>query len=313
LKRVIQEAESLGLQNVKLTGGEPLLYQRLGELIEFLKSEALGITLETNGTRITPKMIEIFRRGGVSQAAVSLDAASESIHDALRGVKGAFRKTLTGLRRLADSGIPFQIIFTLQQKNRTELQAVIQLCETLKANSLKINHLIPCGRGKDRFDQMEHLSVSELMALQEQARKYSGTVDVIFDLPVAFRHIDEIKRKGICECAILNIMGILSNGDYSLCGIGQTEPALRMGNIQYHPIRDIWDQHPLLLELRGSLPAKLEGICRECIFRFQCKGACRANAYATHRDLFAPNFLCQSLYDTNRFPLSRHVPAEECP
>ena len=55
--------------------------------------------------------------------------------------------------------------------------------------------------------------------------------DVIFDLPVALRSIEDIKRRGIVECKIMNILGILANGDFSICGIGQIIDELRMGNL----------------------------------------------------------------------------------
>lgn len=76
LKRVIQDAKALGLQNVKLTGGEPLLYRYVEPLLSFLAAEALTITVETNGTLITKGLAKRLRDSGVSQVAVSLDGAS---------------------------------------------------------------------------------------------------------------------------------------------------------------------------------------------------------------------------------------------
>jgi MoaA/NifB/PqqE/SkfB family radical SAM enzyme len=59
--------------------------------------------------------------------------------------------------------------------------------------------------------------------------------------------------------------------------------------------------------LRASLPHRLGGICQHCIFKFQCLGACRANAYAMTGDLYSPYFLCQELYESGRFPHSRYI------
>jgi len=57
LKKTILEAKSVGLQSVKLTGGEPLLYQDIKGLIEFLASEELSIFMETNGILFDEKCI----------------------------------------------------------------------------------------------------------------------------------------------------------------------------------------------------------------------------------------------------------------
>ena len=129
LKKTIIKAKPIGLQSVKLTGGEPLLYQELKGLVEFLTSEELSIFIETNGILFEKNILESFQSAKLEQISVSLDAASEDIHDEIRGVKGSFYRTLKGLRLLSGYGLNFQIIMTLQRKNRKEIPDLIQLCE----------------------------------------------------------------------------------------------------------------------------------------------------------------------------------------
>jgi len=185
---------------------------------------------------------------------------------------------------------------------------MISLSKDQGAGSLKINPLIPCGRGKTVFLQNQNLDPGELIQLYKMVdREWSTSkdIDIIFDLPIAFRSIKDITSRGIVECRILNILGILANGDFSICGIGQTIDELRMGNIYKHSIKDLWRDNPILADLRLDLPGRLKGICGRCIFRFQCLGSCRANAYAMNGDLFAPYFLCQEAYALGLFPDSR--------
>ena len=121
LKKTISQAEALGLNSVKLTGGEPLLYRQIDELLAFFASKELTIYIETNGTLIDQKMIKSFQTAKVEQISVSLDAASEEIHDKIRGIKGSYGRTMQGLHRIADSRLQLQIIMTLQRKNRNEI------------------------------------------------------------------------------------------------------------------------------------------------------------------------------------------------
>ena len=310
LKKTISDAQSLGLQTVKLTGGEPLLYKDLDDLLAFLASKKLTIYIETNGTLFSKDTLESFRSANVSQVSVSLDAASKEIHDKIRGVKGSFQRTLKGMRLLSETGLNFQVIMTLQRDNRAEIPAIIRLSEKLYANSLKINTLLPCGRGKTAFEQKQNLKLEELIDLYrmiEEEWHSANSLDIIFDLPPAFRSIEDLKRRGINECRILNILGILANGDFSICGIGQTTEELRMGNIYDDSISEVWYNNPMLNDLRRSLLKKLSGICKNCIFKFQCLGSCRANAYTLTKDLYAPYYLCQQYYDAGLFPSSRHI------
>jgi len=80
-----------------------------------------------------------------------------------------------------------------------------------------------------------------------------------------------------------------------------------METIQTASISDVWKNNAILNELRKSLPGRLKGICNKCIFKFQCLGACRANAYSLEKDLYAPYFLCEELYESGRFPQSRYI------
>ena len=310
LKRTVTEAKPLGLQSVKITGGEPLLYSELPSFLSFLDAEGLTVYIETNGTLMDRDIIKHFRSSNVQQVSVSVDAASEKIHDEIRGVKGSLNRTLEGLRLLSKAGVSSQIMMTLQRKNSEEVEGVIRLSEELGVSSLKINHLIPTGRGKKAFLRGDNLEIEELVRLyhivEEKGPRTQG-LEIIFDLPLAFRPIKAIKRSGTRECRILNILGILANGDFSICGIGQTVPELRLGNINCDSVRSVWQNNPILNDLRQSLPAKLEGICHDCIFKFQCLGACRANAYALTGDFYAPYFLCQRLFDADQFPSSRRI------
>lgn len=308
LIKTVAEAGTLGLQSVKLTGGEPFLYRDIRPLLAFLASEGIDVIVETNGTLLDQDLIERLRLCKTAQISVSLDAGRAEVHDGLRGVRGCFDRTIAGLRLLAENGLGFQVIMTLYRRNREEIPALISLCRELGASSLKINPMLPCGRGQDRFRENENLDPPELIRLYRRVEKewsFPKGLEIIFDLPAAFRSIEDIKARGIVECRILNILGILANGDLSLCGIGQTSSELRMGNIRRHSIREVWENDPVLADLRAGLPGRLQGICGRCLFRFQCLGSCRANAYAVDRDLFAPYFLCREAHEAGLFPLSR--------
>jgi SynChlorMet cassette radical SAM/SPASM protein ScmF len=308
LKQTISEAKGLGLQSVKLTGGEPLLYRDIYALLEFLAAEKIKILIETNGTLLNNNILEKLKSCEIELISVSLDADTPEVHDKIRGVKGSFERTIAGLRLLAGYGFGFQIIMTLLRNNRMEIPALISLCKDLGAGSLKINPLLPCGRGKDVFRDRQNLDLGELVQIYRMVERewsLNTDLDIIFDLPVALRSITDIKRRGIIECRILNILGILANGDFSICGIGQTIDELRLGNLYQDSIKDIWQENMILADLREGLPERLKGICGRCIFRFQCLGSCRANAYAMTGDLFAPYFLCEESYESGLFPDSR--------
>ncbi|WP_448382134.1 radical SAM protein [Desulfosoma sp.] len=93
--------------HVQLSGGEPTLVPELIEqTAELLRDSGLSYTLglQTNGTRLTPDLVHLFRRHGI-QVGISLDGPPP-IHESLRG---AFAQTLAGMQLLEAGHVPFRV------------------------------------------------------------------------------------------------------------------------------------------------------------------------------------------------------------
>ncbi|MBM3300565.1 MAG: radical SAM protein, partial [Deltaproteobacteria bacterium] len=58
---IVTQAKPLGLTGVKLTGGEPLIHPNIREILDYVREQNLGLTVETNGTRCTPELAEMMR------------------------------------------------------------------------------------------------------------------------------------------------------------------------------------------------------------------------------------------------------------
>jgi radical SAM protein with 4Fe4S-binding SPASM domain len=156
----------------------------------------------------------------------------------------------------------------------------------------------------------------ELLSVAEVLDAYRGLmtalpegtpIRVFFDVPPAFKSLAEIRGQAQCSCGILNILGILSTGRASLCGIGERVAALDFGNPLEVGLRTIWESNPTLLDIREHLPDALGGVCGKCVFRRHCMGKCLAHNYWATGDLFAGFQFCQQALDAGLFPAKRLV------
>ncbi len=174
LKKTITEAGTLGLQSVKLTGGEPFLYRETRPLVEFLAAEGIDVIVETNGTLLDRDLIATLRKCKTAQISVSLDAGRAEVHDKLRGVKGCFDRTIAGLRLLAENGLGFQVIMTLCRRNLGEIPGLISLCTELSR---------PAGTAPGDLRPMPvPVSMSRLMQGERLCRG-SGSLRPLFPVP----------------------------------------------------------------------------------------------------------------------------------
>jgi SynChlorMet cassette radical SAM/SPASM protein ScmF len=310
-KKAIEQGKTLGLRSVKLTGGEPLLHPQIRQLVSIIEGAGLNLVIETNGILIDKSLAQFFKAfKHDSFISVSLDGATAQTHDFLRAVKGSFAKAISGIKNLVEVGYRPQIICTLHQDNIFEIVDLVQLAETLGCGSVKFNHVQKVGRGST-FESEHGIELKKLLSLYQYIETELAPVSsirIFFDVPIAFWPLPKLIQDSGHRCTIGNIIGLLSNGDYALCGIGTSIPELVYGNAEKDNLQTVWFSSDGLLSLREQVPSHLEGICADCIHRNHCQGACIANNFHTNRKLTAPYYFCEVANQEGLFPASRkHV------
>ncbi|MCM8819610.1 MAG: SynChlorMet cassette radical SAM/SPASM protein ScmF [Candidatus Omnitrophica bacterium] len=314
-KKIIDEAKPLGLKGVKLTGGEPLLHPQIKEILRIIKESNLRLVIETNGILCSPDMVRVIKDASENVfISVSLDGAYPETHEWLRGVKGSFSGAIEGIKNLVKEGIRPQIIMTLIRRNKEEIKDLIVLAEELGASSIKFNVMQPHARAKKLYEQGEALSVEELIEIGkkiESGEIKSKKLWLFFHQPMAFRPLRNMfgrDGRGCGVCMIKNIIGVLSDGSYSICGIGETIPELIFGNAEIHNLEDIWYNASLLNEIREGLPNRLEGVCQKCLMKFMCMGKCIAQNYSFSGSFWSPFWFCKEAFEKGLFPQERLLP-----
>jgi len=316
---VLQQARPLGLSLAKLTGGEPLLHPHLRRFLEIIQAEDLSLGLETNAVLCTAELAAAIAACKRSFVSVSLDGARAETHEWVRGVPGCFQKTLRGIEHLVRAGVRPQVIFTLMQRNREQMTEVVRLARDLGASSVKFNVLQPTARGQELHDRGESLTIRDLVRLGRWAEtelSVQAGLPVYFDHPVAFRPLHRMfgeEGNGCGTCGIRGIMGVLADGSYALCGIGQSVPELVFGHAAQDDLEEVWRGNPILQKLRQGLPDRLTGICRDCLMKGRCLGSCIAQNYYRTGSLWAPYWFCEAAAAAGLFPEARRYPGNLAP
>ena len=309
LEAAIAEAKPLGLRTLKWTGGEPTIHPDFPALLDLQKRHGLAGRLETNGMEVTPALAELLAATGVKHVSVSIDGASAQTHDTIRGTRGGHRRALSGVRNLTAAGFKPQIIMSLMQENSAELEELLRLAATIGAGSVKLNVIQPTLRGEQLHSQGETLSVRELIELHQRVVRELQPVSpfpIIFDIPLAFRPLRGILTgRDRSVCGIMAILGLLADGNYALCGIGENMPEMVFGQAGTGKLAAIWESHPVLRRIREGLPAGLTGICGRCLMKSACLGSCVAQNYYRSKDILGAFWFCELAEQEGLFPITR--------
>jgi GTP 3',8-cyclase len=108
--RMIRVFVGLGIQKVRLTGGEPLLRKGIISLLEQLAQlrtpagDSLDLAVTTNG-HLLAEMAAPLARAGLSRITVSMDAVDSATFARITRVPGSFEKVLAGVRAAQCAGL----------------------------------------------------------------------------------------------------------------------------------------------------------------------------------------------------------------
>lgn len=126
IKKALDEVDKTKLEEIYLTGGEPLLHRDINNIIRLCIKYA-NVNILTNGTLINDKKARFLRQVEIDSDyeiifRISLDHYKEHKNDEIRG-KGTYKKTLNGIRSLVNNGFnPVVSAVNLWQEDETEFR-----------------------------------------------------------------------------------------------------------------------------------------------------------------------------------------------
>jgi Fe-coproporphyrin III synthase len=168
LAACLDDAAALGYRQLAVSGGEPLLYPALGELLAHARGLGMLTSITTNGMLATAERWQPLAPL-IDVVAISIDG-TPSEHDAMRGKSGAFAGAIRNLEVIQASGTPFGLIFTLTQHNIDSLDFVVRLAARHGARSVQVHPLTLHGRAATELYDARPDGVELAFAQIEAAR-----------------------------------------------------------------------------------------------------------------------------------------------
>jgi 12,18-didecarboxysiroheme deacetylase len=309
-KALMDDLAAFGVPVLLFSGGEPLARPDLPELAAYAVSKGMRAVISTNGTLIDARMARTLKEIGLSYVGISLDGM-EAVNDRFRGVPGAYRKALEGIRNCRESGIKVGLRFTINRFNVEEIPAIFDLLEAEAIPRVCFYHLVYAGRGSGLVnDDLAHdqtrravdLIIDRTADLHARGlAKEVLTVDNHADGPYLYLRLrGENPRRAAQVLELLR----MNEGNNSGRGIGcvswdgevyadQFWRHHSFGNVRQRPFSRIWSEplDPLLARLKEK-KKWVTGRCATCRWLDVCAGNFRVRAEAVTGDVWAPDPAC---------------------
>ncbi|MEM2998567.1 MAG: GTP 3',8-cyclase MoaA [Thermoproteota archaeon] len=154
VKRIVQISCELGVENVKITGGEPLLRRDLEEIVSGLKGlKALReISMVSNGRLLSAERSERLKKAGLSRVNINLPSLNPDTYLKMTG--GSLEDALNGVRNAVEAGLtPVKLNMVLMKGlNDGEMWAAVDFAEKAGA-VLQLIELEPVGLAPEVFER----------------------------------------------------------------------------------------------------------------------------------------------------------------
>jgi len=137
---VLDTAKSVGMTKVRFSGGEPLLYPHLEQVIQHALNLGLDVHMNTNGLMLLKHLSWLKNYQDIT-VKVSLDAITNNAMQAVTKV-ARIEKVVEGIRQGVSAGIVKRLNFVLTRLNLNQLPGILALCKELGIG-LKIFDMYP--------------------------------------------------------------------------------------------------------------------------------------------------------------------------
>lgn len=244
LLEIIDEAYSIGIRSVNISGGEPFLRPDLTQILEYMLGVGIYPTISTKAA-LSEEIVQRLSKAGLEDIQVSLDSPEQETANFLTGNLNFYQDVIHTIRLLVKHGIKVNLNCVLTSYNIKQLPSLLDLATDLGVSKVATTpYAISMGRHEAQLfpsnADMEWLD-SILPHLKE---KYPELMtNAANNSPNELGELS--KEEGLPDgltCSVGTVgFVLLPNGDVSICERLAYDNAFIMGNLNNQSIMEVWN------------------------------------------------------------------------
>ena len=276
--RIIDEGAKLGVKKIAFSGGEPLGFGLIEDIIDRAAKKKLEVSVYTSGNiDHFEKIISNLYRLGLSKAIFSLYSKDAYQHEAVSQTPNSFSATISAIKYANKIGLSTELHFVPLSSNYKELQPLAFFGKELGTNSISVLRFVPQGRGKEIASQKLSKEQNKLLKKSIEELREKG-YKIRTGSPYNFLLLNNQPQ---C-CAGIDRMTILPDLRIYPCDAFKRIPAENLvGTDEYSrldkcSLQECWQRSPYLNAVRDYLMSPFPEGCCTCSSIDSCLSGCLA-------------------------------------
>ncbi|KLO21686.1 radical SAM/SPASM domain-containing protein [Marinitoga sp. 1155] len=223
VKELSRQADEMGLAHFVITGGEPLVFPDLDEVIKAIDPQKFYISLDTNGWYFDEEKAFHLKELGVDKIQLSLDSLNEIEHDEFRKKKGSHARALRAIDAAKKAGlnIIIQTVVTKQRVYSEEFEEFLKFLNS-KDVGVFVTYAKPVGNWEGNYDVL--VTKKDMDYVRELEKKYN-----------VFTHLTPGYGLDLGCIAVKRMISVTQYGDVMPCPYIHAS----LGNVFEEPLKDI--------------------------------------------------------------------------
>jgi len=283
----IDELDRMEVFQINFGGGEPFLRNDFPDILDYAHSKGITTCVSTNGTTLDESLVNRLAAMDLLRIQVSLDGATASTNDAIRGA-GSYDRILEGIALLSRKKLSHLSINTVVTRlNYGEIGQLFKIAERYGVKS-RFSRFRPSGDAKRAWEEL-HLDSTQLAGLSEFLSDHHDILTGDSFFPITKEDRRELGLN-VCGAARMTC-SVLPDGTVYPCAFLCDVPFLG-GNILREPLSEIWLHSAAFNAIRAI---RIES-CESCRRFSHCHGGCPAVAYFLTRSVDQPDPECMESF-----------------
>jgi len=273
--RVMGEAEALGVVQVNLTGGEPLVRTDLEQIAAAARRHRMYTNLITSGVPLTRERLAALKEAGIDAVQLSLQDVTPELSQRIAGVDRLAEK-LEAACFIRELELPLTVNIVLHRENLDRVGEFIDWAERMGAHRIELANTQYLGwalANRERLlPTLDQLERARAVAQDARAR-LKGKMEVLFVLPDYYAGRPKACMDGWARRFIV----IAPEGLVLPCHGAHTLEGFEFPNVNERSLEFAWHQSEAFRRFRGE--SWMPEACRSCDQRFVDFGGCRCQAF----------------------------------
>jgi len=222
-QKLAREADEMGLARFVITGGEPLIFKDLAEVVRAIDPQRFYINIDTNGWFLDDKKAKELKAMGVDRVQLSIDSLDADEHDRFRKARGSHERAMKAVDATLDAGLGI-FVQTVVTKQRLHSAEFLEFVNYFNKNNVGVfvTYAKPVGAWEGKVDVL--IDKTDMDYMRELEKRHN-----------VYTHLTPAYGLDMGCIAVKGMISVTQYGDVLPCPYIHTS----IGNILDEPLKEI--------------------------------------------------------------------------